>query len=167
LSRLVAIFSPRNAAQTELALLPSLGSGQQQLRRIFLVALSIPAGSLVILLGIGLGLVTLEHLPHSIYAKLAAELLLVPLIAVPVLATRIANSNPRSGAVMVAITSQIWTFTIMIWTNSWDGNGPLMDLFRWLMAALFLVAVLVSVGISAYALRKLLRRPHPFVEMAS
>jgi hypothetical protein len=162
LTRLVAIFNFQNAAPTELALLPGLGTGRQQLRRLYLVALSIPAGSLVVLFGIALGLVALEHLPKIIYIKLAAQFALAPLVAVAILAGQIANPRARSTGISILMTFQIWTFSFVLWTGTWEVPDSLA--FRWLTAALVLIALLLAIGMSFYSLRKLLRRPHPFVE---
>jgi hypothetical protein len=163
LTRVVAIFNLQNAAQTELALLPGLGTGRQQLRRMYLVALSIPAVSLVVLFGIALGLVALEHLPKIIYIKLAAQFLLAPLAAIAILAGQIANPQPRSTGFTILMTFQIWTFTFALWAGTWDVRDSVA--FRWATAALVLVLLLIAMGMSLYSLRKLLRRPHPFVEL--
>jgi hypothetical protein len=165
LTRLVAIFNLQNSAPTELALLPGLGTGRQQLRRMYLVALSIPAGSLLVLFGIALGLVALEHLPTVIYIKLAAQFLVAPLVALAILAGQIAHSRPRSTAITILMTFQIWTFSFVVWIDTWHVHDSVA--FRWLTAALVLTVLLLAIGISLYSLRKLLRRPHPFVEMPS
>ena len=142
-----------------------LGSGRQQLRRLYLVALSIPAANLVVLFGIALGLVALEHAPKVIYIKLAAEFLLAPLLAVSIMAGQIANPRARSTGLTILSTFQIWTITFVIWTGTWAVHDS--DAFRWLTAALVLMVLMLATGMALYSLRKLLKRPHPFVEISS
>ena len=50
LYRLLAIFNPQRGTLTELALLPGMGNGRQQLRRLYLVGLGVPGAGLVVLL---------------------------------------------------------------------------------------------------------------------
>ncbi len=85
LSRLVAIFNPERGALTELALLPGFGSGRQQLRRLYLVALGLPFAGLILLLISALVLVTLQHLRNGVYLQLTLEFLFIPLITLPIL----------------------------------------------------------------------------------
>jgi hypothetical protein len=165
LTRLVAVFNLQNAAPTELALLPGLGTARQQLRRMYLVALSIPAASLVVLFGIALGLAALEHLPEVIYIKLAAQFLLAALIAIAILTGQIANPRARSTGITILMTFQIWTLSFVLWTSTW--HVPDSVAFRWLTAALVLVVLMLAMGTTLYSLRKLLRRPHLFVEISA
>ncbi len=72
LARVVTLVTSQSGTLTELALLPGQGSGRQQLRRLCLVALSIPSAALIVVLGLALGVVKLEHLPQAMYARVAA-----------------------------------------------------------------------------------------------
>ena len=168
LARVVALFTSRSGALTELALLPGLGSGRQQLRRLCLVALSVPAGALLVLLLLALGVVALEQLPHAAYVKVALEFLLVPLCTLPPLAGRLTKPHaPTTWAGAIVMFSQTWTWFIIIWTatpGSWHG---LPGLVRWLIIATIAVALMVMVGLTGHSLRKLARRPHPFLDVSS
>jgi hypothetical protein len=165
LSRLVAIFNPQSGALPELALLPGLGGGRQQLRRISVVALSAPAGGLVVLLIIALSQVALEHVPNAIYARVVLEFLLIPLITAPILLGQIVTPRATSTWSGTALMfSQTWTLGFLVW-STW--NVPDTAMVRvWTVALALLFAVFV-VGMSVHPLRKLLQRPHPFVEMSS
>ena len=119
LSRLVGIFNPASGALSELALLPGLGGGTRQLRRLYLVALGVPAVSLMLLLIGALVLVTLQHLPHIVYMQVAAQFLLIPLITLPILVpARLAKpgfSRPSAalGPWQSLMISQTYTFSIL------------------------------------------------------
>jgi hypothetical protein len=169
LSRLVGIFNPERGALSELALLPGLGGGTQQLRRLYLVALGVPAVGLILLLSGALLLVTLRHLPHVVYMQVAAQFLAIPLITLPILLGQIAKpAKSGTGTVAVLMASQIWTFSILVWSGMWERNVPdssPLHLFRRLTVGLVLIALVVVIGFSAHSWRKLARRPHPFVEV--
>jgi hypothetical protein len=169
LSRLLAIFNPQKGALSELALLPGLGAGRQQLRRLCLVALSVPTGGLILLLIGALVLVKLQHLPHGSYLKLALEFLLIPLITLPILVAQIAKpSMPAAWSVTVLMFSQLWAPSILIWSDLWDAPDSVMvHRIRALIIGIGLAALIVIIGFSIYSLRKLLNRPHPFVEVSS
>jgi hypothetical protein len=166
---LLAIFNPERGALTELALLPGLGGGRQQTRRLYLVALGVPAGGLVLLLLSALVLVKLQHLPHGVYLKLALEFLLIPLITLPILVGQIAKpSMPAAWSVAVLMVSQTWAFSPLVWSNLWDmPDSVTVHTFRRLIVGIILAALIFYTGYSIYSLRKLLRRPHPFVEVSS
>ena len=77
--------------------------------------------------------------------------------------------SPAIWPAMVLMASQIWTFSFLAWSNIWDWDVPASGIghtFRMLALALVLVALLTFVGVSIPPLRKLLQRPHPFVEMS-
>ncbi len=171
LSRLVAIFNPERGALTELALLPGLGAGRQQLRRLVLVALGMPFGGLVLILISALVLVTLQRMPNGVYLKLSLDFLLIPLITLPIVIGQITKPQmPATWSVMVLMLSQTWTFSILVWSGIWDlgAAGSLIGRqLRLLVLGLVLAALMIVIGFSIYSLRKLLRRPHPFVEMSS
>jgi hypothetical protein len=171
LSRLVAIFNPERGALTELALLPGLGGGRQQLRRLCLVALGVPTVGVMLLLIGALMVVTRQHLPHVVYIQVAAQFLFIPLITLPILISQMAKPG-RSAARSVAVLmlSQIWTFSTLIWSGMWDAHVPdssPLHMFRRLAVGLVLTALVVVVGFSVHSWRKLTRRPHPFVEISS
>jgi hypothetical protein len=169
LSRLLAIFNPERGALSELALLPGLGGGKQQLRRLYLVALGVPGAGLLLLLTGALLLVKLQHLPHGDYVKLALEFLLIPLITLPILVGQIAKpSMPAASSVMVLMVSQTWTFSILVWSDLWDApDSVTLHRLRALIIGIVLAALIVFIGFAIHALRKLLQRPHPFVEVSS
>jgi hypothetical protein len=165
LSRLVALFNPHRGALTELALLPGQGGGRQQLRRLYLVALSVPTVALVLLLVPALGLVALEHLPRATFVKVAVEFLLVPVTTLPVVAGQLANPGaPNAWARPLVMISQIWPYTFIVWTT-WDAAQHLPVMWRWLGAAVVLAALMILLGMTIFSLRKVSRRPHPFVEV--
>jgi hypothetical protein len=170
LSRLLAIFNHERGALTELALLPGLGSGRQQLRRLLLVTLSVPSLGLLLLMISALVLVTLQQAPHGIYLKLILEFLLVPLVTVPILIAHLAKVQMtpiRSTALLMA--SQTWTLSLVVWSGIWDvgAGSPLGHRLRALSVGILLIALAVIIGFSMHSLRKLLRRPHPFVEVSA
>jgi hypothetical protein len=168
LSRLIAVFKPHSGALTELALLPGLGDGRQQLRRLFLVALSVPAGGMVALLVLALRIVALEHLPNVAYTKLALEFTLIPLITIPVVLSHVAKPRaPTALAVTLFLISQTWTYTWLVWFVPWDMEHRLPVTFRWLALAGVLIALMVPIGLVIHWLRSLLQRPNPFVEVSS
>jgi hypothetical protein len=169
LSRLLAIFNPARGALSELALLPGLGGGRQQFRRLYLVALSVPAAGLILLLSGALMLVKVQHLPHGSYLKLVLEFLLIPLITLPILLGQIAKPSMRAGwSVAVLMLSQIWSPSILIWSDLWDAPDSVMvHRIRALILAIVLAALIGIIGFSIHSLRKLLKRPHPFVEVSS
>jgi hypothetical protein len=166
LRRLVGVFNAQSGALTELALLPGLGGGRQQLRRLLLVALSLPAAGLVALLIIALRLVALEHPPNLGYTKLAVTFLLIALVTVPGVIGQIAK--PRAPVAWFALMlSQIWIYTYLAWIVPWDIARRLPVAWLWLTAAVILAALLVPIGMSVHSLRRILQRPHPFVETSS
>jgi hypothetical protein len=169
LTRLIGIFAPQSAAQTELALLPGLGDGRQQLRRLCGVGLGIPAVGLVALLSLAMSLVALEQRPHVFYMKLGLEFLLIPQFTLPILIGQIVK--PRGLAawrLTVMITSQSLAFTFLVWMPIWDApDSGLVHLLRWLTVALVLAGLMILIGYAIYSLRKFLQRPHPFVEISS
>ena len=171
LSRLLAVFNPERGALTELALLPGLGSGGQQLRRLLLVALSVPAAGLSLLLISALILVTLQHLPHDAYLRLALNFLLVPLITLPILVIWLAKPTmPATWAATLFMVSQTWTFSMLVWSGIWDAGAPdtvTVRMFRGLTVGLVLAGLMIFFGFSGFSLRKILQRPHPFVEISS
>jgi hypothetical protein len=169
LTRLVGIFAPQSAAQTELALLPGLGDGRQQLRRLCGVGLGIPAGGLVALLALAMSLVALEQRPHVIYMKLALEFILIPQFTLPILIGQIVKPRRLAAWRLTAlITSQSLAFTFLLWMPIWDApDSGLAHQLRWLTVALVLAGLTIIVGYSIYSLRKFLQRPHPFVEISS
>ncbi|HEY6457666.1 MAG TPA: hypothetical protein VIY90_20505 [Steroidobacteraceae bacterium] len=171
LSRLHAILNPEGGALTELALLPGLGSGRQQLRRLCLVALSLPFATLMVLLIAAMAIATLQHMQQGVYLKLTLEFLLIPLITLPILLGQInqAHKVPSRFTVWL-MCSQMCTFSVMMWSAIWNlrAMGTIAGHKLALLAGgLVLVVVLLIVGFSIQSLRKLLRRPHPFVEVAS
>lgn len=167
LVRVVVLFTSRSGALTELALLPGQGSSRQQLRRLCLVALSVPAGALLVLLLLALGVVALDHPPQAAYVKVALEFLLIPLCTLPPLAGRLNKPHgPAAWGGAIVMFSQTWTWFIVFWTanpESWHG---LPDLIHWLILAVIVVAVMVMVGLTVFSLRKLAQRPHPFLEVS-
>jgi hypothetical protein len=166
LVRVVTLVTSQSGTLTELALLPGQGTGRQQLRRLCLVALSLPAGALLVLLVLALGLVALEHLPHAFYVKVALEFLLIPLLTLPALAGRLTKPGGRDawGGAMV-LFSQTWTWLLIFWTTtpqSWQGFPRI---FLWVAIAVVAVGLMFLVGMTVRSLRKLLQRPHPYVEV--
>jgi hypothetical protein len=165
LSRLAVLFNPQRGALTELALLPGQGGASQQLRRLYLVALSVPTLALVLLLVFALGMVALDHLPRADFVKVVADFLLVLLITFPILAGQLANPGaPNAWSRPLAMIGQIWPYTFIVW-NTGDALQLLPVLWRWLAAAAVLAGVMTLVGMTIYWLRKVSRRPHPFVEV--
>lgn len=171
LSRLVAIFNPERGALTELALLPGFGSGRQQLRRLYLVALGLPFAGLILLLISALVLVTLQHLRNGVYLQLILEFLFIPLITLPILIGQLTKpSMPAAWSVRVQLLSQMCTISFLVWSNIWDSGAPAsatVHQLRLLEVGLVLAALMIFVGFSIHSLRKLLQRPHPFVEISS
>ena len=172
LSRLIAIFNPQRGALTELALLPGMGDGRQQLRRLYLVALGVPGAGLTVLLISALVLLTLQHQPDVAYLKLAMQFLMIPLVTLPILIGQIARSHTpaQNWSVTVLMVSQIWTFSYLVWSGMWDvspTDPAVAHTFRWVTVWVVLAGLTVIGGFSVHALRKLLRRPHPFVEVSS
>ncbi|HTB65006.1 MAG TPA: hypothetical protein VK727_02180 [Steroidobacteraceae bacterium] len=166
LRRLIGIFNARGGALTELALLPGLGGGRQQLRRLLLVALSLPALGLAALLIIALRLIALEHPPNIGYTKVAVTFLLIALVTVPAVLGQIAK--PRATVAWFAVMiGQIWWCTYLTWLIPWDMAHRLPVLWLWLTVALVLAVLMVPIGMSIHSLRKILQRPHPFVETSA
>ncbi|HTC52394.1 MAG TPA: hypothetical protein VK700_10690 [Steroidobacteraceae bacterium] len=168
LSRVVGLFVSQSEALAELALLPGQGGGRQQLRRLCLVALSVPVGALLVLLALALSLLELEHQPLAAYVKVTAVFVLIPLLTLPVLANRLTKPrapNPWAGALVMY--SQTWWWLWIAWNVNparWQG---LPALFRWVAWAVVAGGVTFLVGLTIHSLRKLARRPHPFVEVSS
>jgi hypothetical protein len=167
LRRLVALFNPQSAALTELVLLPGLGGGRQQLRRLLLVAVSLPAVGLVGLLIIALSMVALEHPPQIGYTKVVVTFLLIPLLTLPGVFGQIAKpQGPQAPVAWFAgMNSQLWLCTYLTWIVPWDMAHRLPVGWLWVTAAVVLAALMVPIGMSVASLRKILRRPHPFVEV--
>lgn len=167
LARVVTRVTSQSGTLTELALLPGQGSGRQQLRRMCLVALSIPTAALIVLLGLALAVVRFEHLPQATYVKVVAEFLLIPLLTLPAMAGRLTKPpgvNAWAGAMVMF--SQTWTWLLIFWTTSpenWHGAPPI---FFWAAMAVIAVGVMILIGMTISALRKLLRRPHPYMEVS-
>jgi hypothetical protein len=168
LVRVVTLVTSQSGSMTELALLPGQGSGRQQLRRLCGVALSLPAGVLVALLVLALGLVALEHPPHAVYVKVGMEFLLIPLLTLPALAGRL--TKPRGvnawGGAMV-LFSQTWTWVLIFWTATPENWHALPPIFFWAAIAVITVGSMFLVGMTIHALRRLLRRPHPYMEVSA
>ncbi len=170
LSRLIAIFNPQRGALTELALLPGMGDGRAQLRRLYLVALGVPGAGLTLLMISALLLLALQHQPNVAYVKLGVQFLLIPLVTIPILVGQIAKpSTPAHWSVTVLMGSQIWTFSYLVWSGMWDvspTDPAVAHTFRWVTVWLVLAGLTVLMGFSVHFLRKLLQRPHPFVEIS-
>jgi hypothetical protein len=168
LMRVVALVSSQSGALTELALLPGQGSGRQQLRRLCLVALSLPAGALLVLLALALGVVANEQLPHAVAVKVALEFLLIPLLTLPPLANRLTRPRaPNAWAGALVMFSQIWTWLLIFWSASAENWHGFPRVFLWVAIAVIAAGLLFLVGMTAYALRKLLQRPHPYIEVSA
>jgi hypothetical protein len=167
LARVVTLVTSQSGTLTELALLPGQGSGRQQLRRLCLVALSIPSAALIVVLGLALGVVKLEHLPQAMYARVAAEFLLIPLLTLPALAGRLTKPpGPNAWAGAMVMFSQTWTWLLIFWTTTpetWHGAPPI---FFWAAIAIIAVGLMFLIGMTINALRKLLRRPHPYMDVS-
>ncbi len=164
LTKVIGLFSGQGGALTELALLPGLGSPQQQRRRLFLVALCAPAGALIALLITAMGIAKLEHLRVP-FPPIDDDLL-------PHSNDHTADSGRPSceaGAAQplvraLLIFTQTWTFAVIVWTGSWDVLIQITP--RWLIVAVVLGALCFVAGMTLYSLRKLALRPHPFVEVS-
>jgi hypothetical protein len=168
LVRVVTLVTSQSGTLTELALLPGQGSGRQQLARLCLVALSIPTGALLLLLVLALGVITLEHQPHVIYVKVAVEFLLVPVLTLPALAGRL--NKPRgvnAWAGAMVMFSQVWTWLLIFWTSTPENWHGLPHIFLVGAIAVISVGLMFLVGLTVHAVRKLLRRPHPYMEMSA
>jgi hypothetical protein len=168
LVRVVTLVTSQSGTLTELALLPGQGSGRQQLRRLCLVALSLPAGALLVLLVLALGLVALEHPPHAVYVKVALEFLLIPLLTLPALAGRLTKprgANAWAGAMVMF--SQIWTWMIIFWTTTPESWHGLPRIFLWVAIAVIAAGLIFLIGSTVHSVRKLLQRPHPYMEVCS
>jgi hypothetical protein len=171
LSRLLAIFSPERGTLSELVLLPGLGSGAQQLGRLCLVAIGLPFLGLFLLYIGAMALVMLQHLPHDLYRRVSVNFLMIPLITVPILITQTTKAQKTPTWSLISIIfSQTWTFSFLVWSGIWD-PGVIASVFGHtvsrLAAGLVLAAVVTVIGFSIHSLRKLLQRPHPFVEISS
>jgi hypothetical protein len=166
LSRALALFDPKRGALTELALLPGLGNGPQQRRRLYRVTLSVPSAGLAGLLIIAMGAAWLQNLPNSVYVRLVLQFALFPLATLPVLLGQIAQRRVtwKIWPVVLFPLSQIWAFTPMIWTLS--PRALPAPLLRWMSTAL-LLGVIALIGLTLYLLRKLALRPHLFVDASS
>ena len=99
------------------------------------------------------------------YLKLAVQFVLIPLVTLPILIGQIANARARSVGIMILMTFHFGLVTLLIWAAT--RNVPDSAPFRWLTAAMVLAVLMFAIGMSLYSLRKLLRRPHPFVEITS
>ncbi len=168
LVRVVTLVTSQSGTLTELALLPGQGSGRQQLRRLCLVGLSLPAGALLVLLILALGLVALEHLPRAIYVKVALEFLLIPLLTLPALASRLTKGRaPNAWAGATVMFSQIWTWLLIFWTSTPENWHGFPRFFLWVAITVVAAGLVFLVGLTVHSLRKLLRRPHPYIEISS
>ncbi len=168
LGRVVTLVTSQSGTLTELALLPGQGSGRQQLRRLCLVALSLPTGALLVLVILALGLVALEHLPPAVYVKVGVEFLLIPLFTLPVLASRLTKPRaPNAWAGAAIMFSQTWTWLLIIWTTTSENWHGLPRIFLWAVIGVTAVGVMFLVGLTVHSMRKLLRRPHPYMELSS
>jgi hypothetical protein len=167
LTRLLGIFNPKGGALSELAMLPGLGSGAQQLRRLYLVALGLPVAGLIVLLVSAVTLVSFQQLSNTVYLKIALEFLLIPLVTLPTLLGQFARPRKPGWAVTVAIFCQPFTFTLLLWNGIWDdtSHSAVLRAMRWTLAGIVLFGVMVIIGISIYWARKVAQRPHPFMEM--
>lgn len=165
LSRALALFDLERGALNELALLPALGSGRRQRRRLYRVILGIPTAGLVGLLIIAMSAAWLQGLPDSVYPRLALQFLLLPLITLPILLGYL-QPKPiwRLGGIAVLLLSPTWTFTLLIWT--WSSDMLAVQLLRWMGMAV-LLGIAVIIGQMLYLLHKLALRPHPFVDVSS
>lgn len=168
LVRVVTLVTSQSGALTELALLPGQGTGRQQLLRLCLVGLSLPAGAWLVLLALALALVALEHLPHAVYVKVALEFLMIPLLTLPALASRLTKANaPNAWAGAMVMFSQIWTWLLIFWTSTPENWHGFPRMFLWVAIALVAAGLMFLVGLTVHSLRKLLRRPHPYIEVSS
>lgn len=169
LYRLLAIFNPQRGTLTELALLPGMGNGRQQLRRLYLIGLGVPGAGLTLLLISALILLALQHQPDVAFLKLAVQFVLIPLVTLPILIGQIAKPTGPRWSAAVLLVSQVWTFSLIVWSGMWNvaaSDPPVAHTFRWLTVWVLLAGVTIIVGFLVYSLRKLLQRPHPFVEIA-
>lgn len=167
LTRVVELFVSQGGALTELALLPGQGGSGQQLRRLCLVALSIPVAALLVLLALALGLAALEHLPRAVSLKVAVEFVLIPLFTLPVVAGRLtkpAALHPWAGALLMY--SQTWWWFWIVWILPPESWHLLPAFFLWTVLVVIAIGLTFLVGLTVQSLRKLLRRPHPFVEIS-
>ncbi len=93
------------------------------------------------------------------------------MITLPILFGQIAKPRtPPTWSVAVLMISRPWTFSLLVWSGVWDAGAPdtpTVHMFRVLIIAIDLAALMIFIGFSIYSLRKLLRRPHPFVEVFS
>jgi hypothetical protein len=171
LSRLLAIFNPERGTLSELVLLPGLGSGAQQLGRLCLVAVGLPFVGLLLLYIGAMALVMLQHLPHDLYRRVSVNFLMIPLITVPILLTQTSKAQmPATWSLVVLMFSQMWTFSFLLWSGIGDPGviaSVLGHTVSRLAAGLVLAAVIIVIGFSIHSIRKLLQRPHPFVEISS
>ena len=80
-------------------------------------------------------------------------------------AAQLANPGaPNAWARPLVMISQIWPYTFIVWTT-WDAAQHLPVMWRWLGAAVILAALMILMGMAIFSLRKVSRRPHPFVEV--
>jgi hypothetical protein len=164
----VALVTSPSGALTELALLPGQGSGRRQLRRLCLVALSLPAGALIVLLLLALGVVAHEQLPHAVSVKVALEFLMIPLLTLPPLANRLTKPPaPNAWGGALVMFSQIWTWLLIFWSASPQNWHGFPRVFLWVAIAVIAAGLMFLVGMTAYALRKLSQRPHPYLEASA
>ena len=165
LSRALALFDLERGALHELALLPALGDGQRQRRRLYRVILGIPTAALLGLLIIAMSAAWLQGLSASVYPRLALQFVLFPLITLPILLGYLQPKPTwKVWAIALFLLSPTWTFTLMIWT--WSADMLAVQLLRWMSIAVAL-GIGALIGQMLYLLRKLASRPHPFVDVSS
>jgi len=166
LSRALMLFDPKRGALAELALLPGLGDGRQQRRRLYLTTLSVPTAALVGLLIFALSAVWLQGLSNSVYVKLALQFAVFPLFTLAIILGQMVHTRAgwKPWSVAILTVSPLSTFSGLIW--NWSSDMLTVKSLRWMSIAVLLL-VIVLVGQITYLLRKLALRPHPFVDVSS
>jgi hypothetical protein len=125
-------------------------------------------GALLVLLALALALVAHEQLPRAVYVKVAVEFLMIPLFTLPVVASRLTKPpgpNPWSGALVMY--SQTWWWFWIVWILPPQGWHSLPTIFIWAVLVVVAAGLAFLIGLTVHSLRKILQRPHPFVEVSS
>lgn len=170
LYRVMVLLNFKRGALAELAVLPGLGDGGQQRRRLYRAVLAVPGVGLGTLLILALGVAWLQGEPLSVYVRLTVELVGLPLLTLPIALGLTAQRRTATlwgggRLLVIQLVFQTCWYAYVVWVIGWA--WPMLSgRLRWIAIPLFSAVLIVLLGFSLYHLRKFARRPHPFVEVA-